>query len=172
MPTKERGELAAKRTMENETGSRTVSTAILVSLDEYLHTLYRPDCDYINGRLDERNVGMWDHGRLQTALAMYLNANVERFHVIAATEIRVQVGPEHYQVAEVCCVDENQEPDDDGIVTAPPALVIEILSPDDTVPKTEDRIENYLLMGVPFVWLLFVWLLKEKRWSFLMPVVN
>jgi Uma2 family endonuclease len=33
-------------------------------------------------------------------------------------------------------------------------LAIEILSPDDTVPKTEDRIEDYLAVGVPFVWLI------------------
>jgi len=36
-----------------------------VSVEEYLNTSYRPDCDYLEGELLERNVGEWDHSRLQ-----------------------------------------------------------------------------------------------------------
>ncbi len=32
-----------------------------VSLIEYLNTAYHPDCDYINGHLQERNWGEFDH---------------------------------------------------------------------------------------------------------------
>jgi Uma2 family endonuclease len=129
-----------------------MSTATLVPVENYLSTVYRPDCDYIDGRLEGRNAGEWNHARLQMALGMYLNANGERFRVIAVPEIRVQVAATRYRVADVCCV--RREPGESGIVTEPPVLVIEILSPDDTVPKTEDRIEDYLAMGVPFVWLI------------------
>ena len=31
--------------------------AVPVSLQEYLETSYRPDCDYLDGELLERNVG-------------------------------------------------------------------------------------------------------------------
>jgi len=33
----------------------------LVSVDEYLHTSYDPDCDYVDGAIVERNVGERDH---------------------------------------------------------------------------------------------------------------
>jgi Uma2 family endonuclease len=128
-----------------------MSTATRVPLDEYLNTVYRPDRDYIDGRLETRNVGEWNHARLQTALAQYLANNAEKFRVNTATEIRVQVAPARYRVADVCCV--RRPPDESGIITDPPALVIEILSPKDTVPQTEERIEDYLAMGVPYVWL-------------------
>jgi Uma2 family endonuclease len=72
--------------------------------------------------------------------------------VITVTEIRVCVATARYRVADVCCV--RRAPDESGIITEPPALVIEILSPDDTVPQTEDRIHDYLAMGVPCVWLI------------------
>ena len=29
----------------------------LITVEEYLGSVYRPDCDYVDGRLEERNVG-------------------------------------------------------------------------------------------------------------------
>jgi len=40
-----------------------------VSVREYLTTSYRPDCDYVDGRIEERNGGEFDHGYLQALLA-------------------------------------------------------------------------------------------------------
>ncbi len=37
--------------------------AIAIPLSEYLGTSYRPDCDYLEGELLERNVGELDHSR-------------------------------------------------------------------------------------------------------------
>ena len=34
-----------------------MATAILIPVSEYLASVYRPDCDYIEGELVERNVG-------------------------------------------------------------------------------------------------------------------
>ena len=35
-----------------------MSTATLVSVEEYLSATYRPDCDFVDGVLIERNVGI------------------------------------------------------------------------------------------------------------------
>lgn len=40
-----------------------------VSIEEYLNTAYHPDCDYVDGRLEERNLGQRTHARLQTLIA-------------------------------------------------------------------------------------------------------
>ena len=32
-----------------------------ISLDEYLSTVYDPDCEYVDGELIERNMGESDH---------------------------------------------------------------------------------------------------------------
>jgi hypothetical protein len=42
-----------------------MSVVTHVSLSEYLNTSYRPDCEYLEGELLKRNVGEWDHSRLQ-----------------------------------------------------------------------------------------------------------
>lgn len=39
-----------------------------VRLEEYLHTVYEPDCDYVDGVLEERNVGRNGHSATQSLL--------------------------------------------------------------------------------------------------------
>ena len=39
------------------------------------------------------------------------------------------------------------------VIRNAPLLCVEILSPEDTQRKTKDRIDDYLAMGVPVVWL-------------------
>jgi Uma2 family endonuclease len=39
------------------------------------------------------------------------------------------------------------------IVTAPPFLVVEVLSPEDRMSEMQDRIDDYLAFGVPYVWI-------------------
>ncbi len=42
-----------------------MQTGELMSVREYLSTSFRPDCDYVDGEVVERNVGEYDHARLQ-----------------------------------------------------------------------------------------------------------
>ena len=41
-----------------------MQAARLISVSEYLSTSYRPDCDYVEGRIVERKVGEKDHSKL------------------------------------------------------------------------------------------------------------
>ena len=36
----------------------------LISVTDYLATSYSPDCDYVDGRVEERNLGQRDHSNL------------------------------------------------------------------------------------------------------------
>jgi hypothetical protein len=40
-----------------------------IPVAEYLKTSYRPDREYIDGEVRERNVGKWEHARVQLLLA-------------------------------------------------------------------------------------------------------
>jgi hypothetical protein len=48
-----------------------VTQAALMSLEEYLDTVYRPDREYVDGHLERRNLGEYDHGALQAELAFW-----------------------------------------------------------------------------------------------------
>jgi hypothetical protein len=52
-------------------------TATQVPLDTYLNTVYDPDVDYVDGKLEDRNVGHYDHSIVQQQILMwlYLTAN-------------------------------------------------------------------------------------------------
>ena len=45
-----------------------MSTTALVPLSEYFDTVHRPDCDYVEGKLAERNVGEMSLGAAQARL--------------------------------------------------------------------------------------------------------
>ncbi|HLH38968.1 MAG TPA: Uma2 family endonuclease [Bryobacteraceae bacterium] len=126
-------------------------TETLISVEEYLATSYRPDVDYIDGRIEERNLGEWDHGNLQMRISAYLFSRRKQWGISVAPEVRVQVGPARFRVPDITVV--LGEPDEQ-VLTKPPFLCIEILSPEDRMSRVEQRIDDYLQMGVPYVWLL------------------
>lgn len=62
----------------------------LVSVDEYLHTSYDPDCDYVDGAIVERNVGETDHSDCQGRMYAYLLNRSKRLNIYPLVEERVQ----------------------------------------------------------------------------------
>lgn len=129
-----------------------MATSTVIPIAEYLKSSYRPDCDYVDGEVQERNLGEQDHSDLQTRLILMLMASDNRQYVRANTELRVQVKATRFRVPDVC-VRARTAPSEQIVLHAP-LLCIEILSPDDTVRKTRERVRDYLEMGVLEVWIL------------------
>lgn len=128
-----------------------MSVSQLVSVSEYLSTSYRPDCDYVDGVVVERNLGEYDHGRLQITLGAYFYNRREEWGVRAVTGQRVQVSPTRFRVPDICVVIGKPA---EQIFRTPPFICIEILSKDDRVSEMQERVEDYLRFGVPYVWIL------------------
>ncbi len=129
-----------------------METLTAVPLSEYLRTTYRPDCDWINGEVRERNMGEQPHAAVQGFLGYLFRMNAERWGVRAFPEQRVQTSQEHFRVADLCVVRRGigAEP----IVRTPPLLCVEILSRDDRMSDMQERVDDYLLMGVGSVWVI------------------
>jgi len=129
-----------------------MSTATAVSLKEYLNTSYRPDCDYLDGELLERNVGEWDHSRLQMLLSQYLFSREKQWGIVVVPEQRVQVKARRFRVPDITVI--AGDPPAGPIITKPPFLCIEILSPSDRLTEMQERIDDYISFGVRYVWLI------------------
>ncbi len=123
----------------------------MLSLTEYLHTSYRPDCEYIDGELRERHVGKWEHARVQWLLAVWFGGHEAKWGVIGSTEQRIQVSETRVRVPDLVVLHRGPQPD---VLVEPPLLVVEILSPDDSYSDTQERAEDYLRMGVRTIWIL------------------
>ncbi len=127
------------------------TTRTLISVEEYKASSYEPDCDYVDGHIEERNLGQGTHARLQLRIGAYLLAHYEQEGIAVGTEWRVQVEPTRFRIPDVCVVLDGPG---EEILTKPPFLCIEILSPEDRMSRIEERINDYLAMGVPYVWVL------------------
>lgn len=121
-------------------------------LSEYLSTSYRPDREYVDGAILERKVGEHDHSSVQAELVIYLGSLRKKLGICVYPEQRVQVGTERFRVADVCVV-VGPKPAEQ-IFTIPPFICFEILSKDDTVQEIQERVEDYLSFGIPYVWIL------------------
>jgi Uma2 family endonuclease len=124
----------------------------LVAVADYLRTAYRPDCEYVEGRIVRRHVGEVDHSRLQAALVAWFFSREKELGIRVLPEQRVQVSPVRFRVPDVCVVLGNvpKQP----VLTQPPFLCIEILSRDDTIQEMQERIDDYLRFGVAHVWMI------------------
>ncbi|MDP9040025.1 MAG: Uma2 family endonuclease [Acidobacteriota bacterium] len=122
----------------------------LIPVSEYLRTSYSPDCDSVDGEVQERNSGERDHADLQTRLVNLLCSPENEAYVTARTELRVHVSPTRFRVPDVCVL--RHDAPRERVVEQPPVLCIEVLSPEDTMSRMRERIHDFLQMGVPEVW--------------------
>jgi Uma2 family endonuclease len=124
----------------------------LVPAKEYLHNTYRPDCDYVGGVIVQRNVGEKEHSKAQRDVLFYFHERRRTWGTFAIQEQRVQVRPTRYRVPDVCAILGGRP--DEEILTKPPFLCVEILSPEDRPSRMQERIHDYLEFGVRWVWLI------------------
>ena len=128
-----------------------MATSTHISLLEYMNTSYRPDREFVDGELLERNVGKWEHARIQALLTLWSGSQEKTWSVKVATEQRVQVSPTRIRIPDVMLVSRGRQPD---VIVDPPVLVVEILSADDSYTDTQSRSADYLKMGVRAVWII------------------
>jgi len=140
-----------------------MQTEELIPLREYLATPYDPDCDYVDGVVEERNTGERDHAAVQMAVSACFYQRRKEWGIHVFPEQRVQISPTRFRVPDVCVVAGDKP--EEQILSAPPFVCIEILSPEDRLTKVRQRMDDYLGFGVPYVWLLDPYTRKAYRWT-------
>jgi Uma2 family endonuclease len=128
------------------------SATATISLEEYLRTSYRPDCDFVDGQIEERNVGEATHALLQVEIAFWFRSHQSDWNIRTLTELRTRVGRTRVRVPDVT-VAHNDEAMKEQIRTTPTLVAIEILSPEDRMNRVILRLKDFLGMGIEHVWL-------------------
>ena len=124
----------------------------LISIEEYLRTVYRPDCDYVDGHIEERNVGERDHNRLQIILGAWFLQHEKAWNIFVLPEQRTRVSSARVRIPDVCLL--RSDAPNEQVLTTPPLLCVEILSPEDRLPRIARIMDDYARMGVPNLWIL------------------
>jgi Uma2 family endonuclease len=129
-----------------------MSSTTTISVSEYLHSSYSPDRDYVDGRVEERNVGEHDHAAVQAALILWFGQRQNEWNIEVLPEQRLRISPTKFRVPDVCVISLNEPVEQ--ILTRPPMICIEILSPEDTLRCMQERINDYRNFGVANIWVL------------------
>jgi len=129
-----------------------MSTKVLMDVSDYLHTSFEgSDREYLDGEIVERNMGEIPHSDVQSNLIGLLRQLRSRLGLRVMPEIRIQISPSRYRVADLA-VWRNDEIGK-GIPTVAPFLVVEILSPEDRMVRMLPKIQEYLFIGVEWIWI-------------------
>lgn len=129
-----------------------MGAATQISIEQYLRTSYRPDCDYVDGEVLERNAGERTHSVMQGALCRFFFDLREQISVMPFLSWRTRVSRSRIRVPDVCVVrGKIPEPE---ILGTPPYIVIEVLSPEDGWSDMAERIEDYVRFGIENIWII------------------
>lgn len=125
---------------------------VRVSVEEYLASSYRPDCDYIDGEVQERKLGEKEHAAMRAVLTYLFMRNRKAWNIDVYPELRVQVSANNFRVPDVTVTRSGLEWE--RILKTLALLFIEILSPEDTLSKIRRRVDDYLRFGTEHVWVI------------------
>jgi Uma2 family endonuclease len=133
-----------------------MSTAALVSVEEYLRRTEKPNSEYIDGVLYPKPMPTIPHARIQKRTMWSL----ERQGMEALPEVTVRLSATRFLVPDVVAAPRLQG----SYPTEPVVLCVEILSPEDRVGAMLAKCEQYHAWGVPFCWVIDPE--KQSAWEY------
>jgi Uma2 family endonuclease len=144
-----------------------MATATLTSLETYLTTSYEPDCDFVDGILEDRNVGEYDHNVVQMAILFWFHQHGREWRIRAIQEQRTRVASTRVRIPDVCVF--SRDVPIEQVFTRPQLIAIEVLSPEDRHSRIEARMNNFRSFGVPNLWVVDPetrsgWDLSDGNW--------
>jgi Uma2 family endonuclease len=133
-------------------GARKMGTATQVSLDTYLTTSYEPDVDYVDGVLEERNVGEYDHNIVQRAIMIWFYQHEREWRIRSIQEQRTRVAGTRVRIPDISVF--SRDTPIEQVFTKPQLIAIEVLSPEDRHSRIDEWLRNFASFGVPNLWVI------------------
>ena len=123
----------------------------LWTVREYLRTSWSPDREFVDGRIEERNLGEKEHSIIQRYLTVLFAIKRAEWEVEVFPELRTQTKARNFRVPDVLVVRAGER--FERYVTQPPLIAIEILSPEDTMTAMRAKAAEYMQFGVENIWI-------------------
>ncbi len=126
------------------------SVPALLSIDEYVRRSYQRDVDLVEGQIEGRNLGEFEHARDPNDPELLL-------------EGEGMAGEDGCRVARPCDLEPGTDlrPCDfagggatEKVTEMPPPIRIEILPPEDRLARAQAVLTDYRAMGVANIWLI------------------
>jgi Uma2 family endonuclease len=124
----------------------------LWTVREYLRTSWSPDREFVDGRIEERNLGEIEHSIIQRYLTVLFAIKRGEWGVEVFPELRTQTAARNFRVPDVLVVRAGESID--RYLTHPPLIAIEILSPEDSVSAMQAKAAEYHRFGIENIWII------------------
>jgi Uma2 family endonuclease len=124
----------------------------LWTVREYLRTSWSPDCEFVDGRIEERNLGEKEHSIIQRYLTVLFAIKRAEWGVEVYPELRTQTRKTRFRVPDVLVMRAGEK--FERYVTSAPLIAIEILSPEDRLSAIREKASEYSSFGVEHVWVI------------------
>jgi Uma2 family endonuclease len=89
---------------------------------------------------------------LQAELILWFGRRQQEWNIEVLPEQRIRISPVRFRVPDICIV--SLDDPVEQVLTKAPLVYIEILSPEDTVRRTQERVNDYHALGVGNIWVL------------------
>lgn len=66
------------------------TSVVLIPVEEYLSTVYEPDVDYVDGEIQERNMGEQEHATILGFFYFFLKLRENEWKTRVMQEARIQ----------------------------------------------------------------------------------
>jgi Uma2 family endonuclease len=129
-----------------------MATTTFVPVETYLRMESEPDCEYVDGQIEERPMPEYDHSTWQDALSAFFRSHGVEWNVRARPELRVRVSPTRFRVPDVTVL--SRAAPIEQIVVTPPLAVFEILSPENRMAAMMEKFADYERMGIAGIWII------------------
>jgi len=123
-----------------------------VPVEVYLNSSYEPDAEYVGGVIVERPMGEYDHSSWQHAIEFWFARYAKEWGIRVRPELRIQVSAGNFRVPDVTILDRSLPIEQ--VITHPPIAVFEILSPEDSMTRTLEKLADYERMGIGAIWVI------------------
>jgi Uma2 family endonuclease len=124
----------------------------LWTVREYLRTSWSPDREFVDGRIEKRNLGEKEHSIIQRYFTFLFMLKRAESRVEVFPELRTQTQSRRFRVPDVLVtrVDDQFE----RYITRPPLIAVEILSPEDTLTAMRTKAAEYRQFGIEHIWII------------------
>jgi len=126
-----------------------MGTKTQIRAEDYLRMTFEHDAEFVHGEIVERSMPDYFHGRIQSLLSI-LFGRVS--HLYPCSEVRMKVKPDTYRIPDVAVF--VGPPPQQPVPETPPLIVVEILSKDDRHFDLIQKLEEYRVWGVTYIWVI------------------
>ena len=123
-----------------------MATVTTVPVEVYLRSSYEPDAEYVDGVIEARPMGEYDHAAWQEAILAYFREHRREWNIRVLPELRIQISRTRYRIPDATVLDRDLPIEQ--IIAGAPIAVFEILSPEDTMSRILVKLGDYEQMGI------------------------